>query len=51
MFNYNLTDDGRMLNYAISSGHFKGAQFLIRRLVGTNREIINTMIGFSRNIG
>jgi len=44
MFNYNLTDDRNMLNYAISSKHFNAAWFLIKRFVGTNREIINTMI-------
>jgi len=44
MFNYDLTDDGHMLNYAISSGHLDAAQFLIKRFVGTNREVINTMI-------
>jgi len=37
MFNYDLTADGHMLNYAISSGHLDTARFLIKRLVGTNR--------------
>jgi len=50
MFNYNLTDDGCMLEYAISSGHFNAAQFLVRRFMGTNREIINTIIGFLQEI-
>jgi len=44
IFNYDLTDDGHMLNYAISSGHLDAAQLLIKRFVGTNREVINTMI-------
>jgi len=38
MFNIDLTDDGSMLDYAISSGHLDAAQFLIKRFVGTNRE-------------
>jgi len=50
MFNYNLMDDGCMLEYAISSGHFNTALFLIRRFVGTNREIINTIIGLLQEI-
>jgi len=50
MFNYNLMDDGRMLEYAISSGDFNTAQFFIRRFMGTNREIINTIIGFLQEI-
>jgi len=50
MFNYNLMDDGRMLEYAISSGHFKAAQFLVRRFMGMIREIINTIIGFLQEI-
>jgi len=50
MFDYNLMDDGSMLEYAISSGHFNTAQFLIRRFVGTNREIINMIIGILQEI-
>jgi len=49
MFNYNLTDDGHMLEYAISSGHSNATQVL-RRFMGTNREIINTIIGFLQEI-
>jgi len=37
LFYINLMDDGRMLEYAISSEHFNSAQFLVRRFVGTNR--------------
>jgi len=50
MFNYNLMDDGCMLEYAISSGHFNAGQFLVRRFMGTNREIINMIIGFLQEI-
>jgi len=50
MFNDDLTDDGHMLKYAISSGHLEAAQFLIKRFVGTNREVINTMIELLQEI-
>jgi len=43
-------DDGCMLEYAISSGHFNAAQFFIRMFVGTNREIINMIIGLLQEI-
>jgi len=31
MFNYDLMEDGHMLEYTISSGRFNASQFLIRR--------------------
>jgi len=48
MFNYDLTDRGYMLDHAIASGHLDAAQFLIKRFVGTNREVINTMMSCYR---
>jgi len=51
MFNNDLTDGGYMLDYSISSGHLDAALFLIERFVGTNREVINTMIELLHYLG
>jgi len=50
MFNYDLTDDGHILDYAISSGHLDATRFLKKRFVGTDREVINTMIELLQEI-
>jgi len=44
MFNHDLTDDGQMIHYAVSSGHLDSARFLLKRFVGTNRETIDRVI-------
>jgi len=44
MFNYDLTNDGQMIHYAVSSGHLASARFLLKRFMGTNRETIDRVI-------
>jgi hypothetical protein len=50
MFNYDLTDGGHILDSAISSGHYDSARFLLKRFVGTNRGVINTVIEMLQEI-